>query len=141
MLKIKKLVPDAIIPTRAYPGDAGLDLFSIETVTLQPGEVRAVKTGIAIQLEPGTEAQIRPRSGLALKHKITVYNSPGTVDSGFRAQLCVILYNGNDYTYQIQKYDKIAQMVIASYLTPDLVEVSDLDETERGEKGFGSSGK
>jgi dUTP pyrophosphatase len=141
MLKIKKLVQDAIIPTRAYPGDAGLDLYSVEQVALNPGEVRAVKTGIAIQLPEMTEAQIRPRSGLALKHKITVYNAPGTIDSHFTGEVCIILYNGNDYTYQIQKYDKIAQMVIAPYLTPELVEASELDETERGEKGFGSSGK
>jgi dUTP pyrophosphatase len=140
VLKIKKLVPDAIIPTRNYPDDAGLDLYSRETVTLQPGEVLAVGTGIAIQLEPMTEAQIRPRSGMALNHKITVHNSPGTIDK-YTGEIRVILYNANTYTYQIQKGERIAQMVIAPYLAPEIVEVDELDETERGEKGFGSSGK
>ena len=141
-LKIVRLNESAIIPTRAYPGDAGLDLYANEEVVLAVGEIRAVGTGITIELPELTEAQIRPRSGLALKG-ITVHNAPGTIDSGFRGEVKVILYNASREWFVIDKGDKIAQMVIAPYLVPDIVEVPALDrlsETERGEKGFGSSG-
>lgn len=153
-LKIKKLHPDAIIPTRAYPTDSGLDLYSIETLELKPGKVVAVDTGIAIELPPPfyvtdlngvtcmcvPEAQIRPRSGLAKNRQVTVINSPGTVDNSWRGSTKVLLLNQGDYTFGINKGDRIAQMVIATVLIPKIEVVEELSVTDRGENGFGSTG-
>ena len=139
-LKIIKLHESAIIPRYAHPGDAGLDLYAIKKQEILPGETQLVKIGIAIALPPGTEAQIRPRSGLALNYSITVLNSPGTIDAGFRGELGVILINHGIKCFQIVPGMKIAQMVVAPIIQAKVTVVSELDLRLRGEKGFGSTG-
>ena len=141
VLKIKKLNEDAIIPFYAHPGDAGLDLFSVEEVTIEPGKRQLVATGISIELPKNTEAQVRPRSGLALKYGVTVLNSPGTIDEGYRGEIKVILINHGEEAFKINRGDKIAQMVIMPVLTVGIEEVEILNDSERGEGGFGSTGK
>jgi dUTP pyrophosphatase len=120
--------------------DAGMDLHSVETVTLQPGETRLIATGLAIELPPGYEAQIRPRSGLALKHSITLPNSPATIDPGYRGEIRVILLNLGKEAFQIGAGERIAQIVIARYEAVEWEE-NDLGGSLRGEGGFGSSGR
>jgi len=139
-LKVKKLLPDAITPIHSHPGDAGLDLFSIENYSLLPGECVIVKTGISIELAVGTEAQIRPRSGLAVKNQITVLNSPGTIDEGYRGEVGVILINHGKAKFEISKGMKIAQMVIKPTIRVEVIEVNELSQTQRGIGGFGSTG-
>ena len=139
LLKVKKLSPEAVLPSYSHPGDSGLDLFSNECKDLPPGEVCLIKTGISIELPDGTEAQIRPRSGLALKNGITVLNSPGTIDAGYRGEVGVILINHSKKTFQIKKGMKIAQMVIKPVFTVDVTEIYSLTETSRGSGGFGST--
>jgi dUTP pyrophosphatase len=119
--------------------DAGMDLHSVEAVTLGPGETKLVPTGLAIELPPGYEAQIRPRSGLALKHSITLPNSPATIDPGYRGEIRVILLNLGRETFQISPGERIAQMVIARYEAVKWEE-GELADSLRGEGGFGSSG-
>jgi len=140
ILKIRKLAPDALLPRYAHPGDSGLDLFANESVELSPGESRMVHTGIAIELPAGTEAQVRPRSGLAAKNAVTVLNTPGTVDEGYRGEVCVILINHGKQPFKVEKGAKIAQMVIASVLRVDVQEAAELSDTKRGAGGFGSTG-
>jgi len=141
-IKVKKLHPDAHLPTYAHGPleDAGMDLRSVEGALLTPGVPMAVPTGLSIELPPGFEAQVRPRSGLALKHAITVPNSPGTIDPGYRGEIKVILLNAGKEDYQVHAGDKIAQMVIARYEAVELEE-SDLADSARGAGGFGSSGR
>ena len=140
IVRFKKLTPDAVLPSYAHPGDAGMDLTSIEEVELPPGEIRLVKTGLAMTLPSGTEAQVRPRSGLAAKHGVTVANTPGTIDEGYRGEICVILVNLGKAPFRVDKGMRIAQMVIAPVLRVGVAEVSELSDTERGTGGFGSSG-
>lgn len=140
-LKIKKLTPDAILPRYAHPGDAGLDLFACRAVDLPPGEAKLVPTGISIELPPGTEGQVRPRSGLALKHAVTVLNSPGTVDEGYRGEVGVILINHGRGTFHIEPGMKIAQMLVKPVLTVTIEAVAELSESRRGAGGFGSTGR
>lgn len=140
-LTIIKLHEAAIIPHYAHPGDAGLDLFSVDELEILPGETKLVKTGIAIALPPNTEAQIRPRSGLALKNSLTVLNSPGTIDSGYRGEIGIILINHGKKAFQVLPEMKIAQMVIAPVVRAKITVVSELDDTSRGSSGFGSTGK
>jgi dUTP pyrophosphatase len=140
ILKIKKTHTDAIIPSYAHPGDAGLDLFSIEEKIIESGSTSLIKTGIKIELPEGTEAQVRPRSGLALKHSITVLNSPGTIDEGYRGEVGVILINHSKELFKVEKGMKIAQMVIQRVVKAQIEEVSDLSDTSRAEGGFGSTG-
>lgn len=140
ILKIKKLDSYAIIPKQAHSGDAGLDLFSIVELEILPGEAKLVKTGISIELPQNTEAQIRPRSGLALKSQITVLNTPGTIDYGYRGEIGVILINHGKEMFIVKKGMKIAQMVVKPVLQVDIVEVTDLSDSERGSGGFGSTG-
>lgn len=140
ILKIKKLSPDAVTPQYAHEGDAGLDLFACERAEIPPGESRLVKTGIAIQLPEKTEAQIRPRSGLALKHQLTVLNTPGTIDEGYRGEVGVIMINHGRNCYLVEKGSKIAQMVIKPVLRVDVELVDGLSDTRRGAGGFGSTG-
>lgn len=140
-LKILTLNPAAIIPNYAHPGDAGLDLFAIEDTKILPNETRLIKTGIAIALPPGYEAQIRPRSGLAVKHSITVLNSPGTVDAGYRGEIGVILINHGKKAFSVVPGMKIAQMVICSVIQAKVKVVEELNATTRGSGGFGSTGK
>ncbi|GAA3646503.1 dUTP diphosphatase [Asaccharospora irregularis] len=139
-LKVKKLNEEAIIPNFAHKGDAGMDLYSIEKVLIPSGESRLIKTGISIQLPSMTEAQVRPRSGMALKHSITVLNTPGTIDEGYRGEIGVILINHSKEDFLVTKHMKIAQMVVKPIYDIDIVEVDNLNETDRGEDGFGSTG-
>lgn len=139
-VNIKRIHDKAKMPLQANPGDAGMDLYSIETVEIPAGEARLIKTGIQIELPKGTEAQIRPRSGLALKHSITVLNSPGTIDEGYRGEIGVILINHGKESFIVEQSMRIAQMVIQTVPEVQLIEVDELSETERGTAGFGSSG-
>ncbi|MDJ0904054.1 MAG: dUTP diphosphatase [Xenococcus sp. MO_188.B8] len=139
-IQILKLDESATIPQYSHPGDAGLDLFSIAEQTILPGEAKLIHTGIAIALPPGTEAQIRPRSGLALKHSITVLNSPGTIDAGYRGEIGVILINHGKNPFQVVSGMKIAQMVIASVIKAEIETAENLSTTSRGSGGFGSTG-
>lgn len=140
-LKVMRLHEQAQLPQYAHADDAGLDLFSVVEETLQPGESKLIATGVAIALPPDTEAQVRPRSGLALKHSITVLNTPGTIDAGYRGEIGVILINHSQQPFQIHCGMKIAQMVIAPVMRVAVQEVDRLDETTRGEGGFGSTGQ
>ncbi|MCC7499504.1 MAG: dUTP diphosphatase [Bryobacterales bacterium] len=141
-LRIQRLHPEARIPTYAHgpSDDAGMDLYSVVDFQLEPGVPALVSTGIAIELPPGYEAQIRPRSGLALRHAITLPNSPATIDPGFRGEIRVILLNLGRAVYEIRKHDRIAQMIIARYEAVEWVETV-LGGSGRGEGGFGSSGR
>ena len=132
---------DALIPKYAKQGDAGMDLHSITDYEIPPSESLMIKTGIAMELPLGYEAQVRPRSGLAYKNKVTVLNSPGTIDSGYRNELGIILINHGKDSFKINKGERIAQMVIAKHETPIIEEVDELSESERGLDGFGSTGK
>jgi dUTP pyrophosphatase len=133
--------PDLPLPSRQTSGSAGFDLASAEPdFVLAPGERRLVSTGLAIELPPGLEGQVRPRSGLALRHGITMPNAPGTIDSDYRGELRVILQNSGTAPVTIARGDRIAQLVFSRYETPDLVDVSELAESARGPGGFGSTG-
>ena len=144
ILKIKRLEnnPDLALPKYETIGSAGMDLLAAidEPIVLKPGEIRLIKTGIAIALEVGFEAQIRPRSGLALKNGITVLNTPGTIDSDYRGEICIILINHSQVDFKIERSMRIAQMVIARYEQAKIIEVQSLDETVRGTSGFGPTG-
>ncbi len=139
-IKIKKLRPEAIIPKYAHESDAGMDLFSIENYILKPGERKLFGLGFQVEIPNGYEMQIRPKSGLALKHGITVLNAPGTIDSGYRGEIGVILFNTSKEDFEIRKGEKIAQAVISECEFAEIKEVSDLSETSRGQGGFGSTG-
>ena len=139
-LRIRRLNPDAIIPAYAHPGDAGLDLHACEDVALDPGVACLVPTGVAIELPEATEAQVRPRSGLALKHSVTVLNTPGTIDEGYRGEVGVVLINHGSATFQITRGMRIAQLVVQKRWTVEVVEVDGLTDTTRGAGGFGSTG-
>jgi dUTP pyrophosphatase len=139
-VKVKRIAPDAKLPAYAHEGDAGMDLFANESLELKPGERALIGTGIKIELPPNTEAQVRPRSGLAIKHGITVLNTPGTIDSGYRGEVKVILINLGQETVKIEKGQKIAQIVFKHVEHVELEEVDKLSETTRGEGGFGSTG-
>lgn len=139
-LKIKKMNEDAIIPNFAHKGDAGMDLYSIEGVIIPPTESRLIKTGISIALPKNTEAQVRPRSGLALKYSVTVLNTPGTIDEGYRGEIGIILINHGKEEFIVTKNMKIAQMVVKPIYDINILEVNELNDTDRGEGGFGSTG-
>ena len=141
-LNIRKLHPDAIIPSYATPGAAGLDLSARipHEIYLQPGVRYTCPTGIAIELTEGFEAQVRPRSGIARKHGVTVLNSPGTIDCDFVGEICVILINHGEQAFKIEPNDRIAQLVIAPVIKAELVQAEALKDTERGEGAFGSTG-
>jgi dUTP pyrophosphatase len=141
-IRIRRLQDDAVLPTYAHgpQEDAGLDLRAVERAVLEPGTPRLVSTGLSIELPPGYEAQIRPRSGLAAKHAITLPNSPATIDPGYRGEIRVILLNLGREPYEIQPGDRIAQMVVARYEAIEWEE-GELNESRRGEGGFGSSGR
>lgn len=128
------------MPTYAHPGDAGMDVRSIEELTLEPGARALVHTGLVFQLPPDAEAQVRPRSGLALKHGVTVLNSPGTIDAGYRGEVGVILVNLGQRPFKIEKGMKIAQVVVSRVEQAEIVDVQETDETDRGSGGFGSTG-
>ncbi|MGX7894343.1 dUTP diphosphatase [Tsuneonella sp. HG222] len=128
------------LPAYATPGAAGMDVFAAEDVTLAPGARHPVATGIALAIPPGYEIQVRPRSGLALKHGISVPNTPGTIDSDYRGELKVILINLGTEPFSIHRGDRVAQLVLAPVVQARWEEVTELDETERGAGGFGSTG-
>ena len=140
ILKVQKLDPSAVVPHYAHPGDAGLDLFSNEHVELKPGDARLVKTGVSLELPAGTEGEVRPRSGLAARHQITVLNSPGTIDEGYRGEVAVILINHGREPFVVEKGMKIAQMLVKPVMRVDVEAVGALSATRRGAGGFGSTG-
>jgi len=140
-IKIKRLNFDAIIPAYQSEGAAGFDLHAIEDLILKPGQRALVGTGLAIALKKGYELQIRPRSGLALKYGITCLNTPGTIDSDYRGEVKVLLINHGSEDFEIKKGERIAQGVVNQIIQAKLVEVDELDSTERGEHGFGSTGR
>ena len=139
-LLVKRLDPGARLPARAHPGDAGLDLFAAADVEVPAGETRLVGTGLAIELPPGTEGQIRPRSGLALRHAVTVLNAPGTIDAGYRGEVGVVLVNHGRRTFRVRRGMKVAQLVVAPVVEVEVVEAASLSETARSGGGFGSTG-
>ncbi len=128
------------LPRYATDGAAGMDVLSAEDVMLAPGARHAVATGLAVAIPPGYEIQVRPRSGLALKHGIGVPNTPGTIDSDYRGELKVILINHGAEPFAIQRGDRVAQLVLAPVTLAQWAEVAELDETSRGTGGFGSTG-
>jgi len=140
ILKFKRVHPDAVLPAYAHPSDAGMDLRSVAELSIAPGGRALVPTGLVVLLPPLYEAQVRPRSGLALKHGVTVLNTPGTIDSGYRGEIGVILANFGAESFAVRKGDKIAQLVIAPVIQPEIAETDVVDETDRGEGGFGSTG-
>ena len=142
-VKIRRLHPDARLPQYAHgpAEDAGLDLCAVAGAVLQPGVPMLVATGLAIALPPGYEAQIRPRSGLALRHAITLPNAPGTIDPAYRGEIGVIMLNLGREPYAVTKGDRIAQIVISRYEAVEWVEEAELSDTARAGGGFGSSGR
>jgi len=140
-LRVKRLDPRAVLPTRAHDGDAGLDLHALDGFELAPGERAQIRTGVAIALPPGTAGLVLPRSGLAARHGIALVNAPGLIDEGYRGELQVLLLNTDrSETFRAQAGDRIAQLVVVDVETPEIVEADELDDTSRGSGGFGSSG-
>ena len=154
-LRVKRLSSSATLPARAHPADAGLDLHSAVDLDIPPGETRLVGTGLAVELPPGTEAQVRPRSGLALTHSVTVLNTPGTIDEGYRGEVGVILINHGRRVFEVRRGMKVAQLVVQPTLAVEIVAVEivaveivaveivavdALSDTSRGTGGFGSTG-
>jgi dUTP pyrophosphatase len=141
-LRIQKLRPDAVLPAYAHGPleDAGMDLCAVEDATLEPGVPCTVATGLSVEIPPGYEAQVRPRSGLALRHAIAMPNAPGTIDPGYRGELRVILLNLGREPYTVRAGDRIAQMIVARYEAVEWVE-GELADSARGTGGFGSSGR
>ena len=140
ILKFKRIHPDAVLPEYAHESDAGMDVRSVDELTILPGKRALVHTGLVMMLPPMYEAQVRPRSGLALKSGITVLNTPGTIDAGYRGEVGVILANFGDSEFKVSKGDKIAQIVVAPVTRAEIKETDSIDETDRGEGGFGSTG-
>jgi dUTP pyrophosphatase len=141
ILKIKKLNADAIIPAYQSEEAAGFDLHSIEDVVIKPGERKLIGTALAFEIEKGYEIQIRPRSGLAYKHGITVLNTPGTIDSDYRGEIKVLLINLGSVDFEIKKGERIAQAVVAPVVQAKISQAEHLNDTNRGSGGFGSTGK
>jgi dUTP pyrophosphatase len=139
-LRVKRLTPSATLPRRAHPGDAGLDLCAAVDLDIPPGATRLVGTGLSLELPPGTEAQVRPRSGLALKHSVTVLNAPGTIDEGYRGEVSVILINHGPAVFEVKRGMRVAQLVVQPTLAVDVTDSAVLSDTSRGQGGFGSTG-
>ena len=141
-IRIRRLRPEAILPAYAHGSqeDAGMDLHAADEITLEPGVAQLVPTGLAVEIPSGYEGQVRPRSGLALRHSITMPNAPGTIDPGYRGELRVILLNLGREPYVIHVGDRIAQLVVARYEAVEWDE-SELSDSARGAGGFGSSGR
>jgi dUTP pyrophosphatase len=139
-LPIRRLHPDAVLPERAYAGDAGLDLSACERIELRPGERALVGTGLAVAIPDGHAGFVQPRSGLASRHGITIVNTPGLVDSGYRGELRIVLLNTDrEHTFVVEPGMRIAQLVVLPVAEPQPVEVDELPASERGVRGFGSS--
>ncbi len=140
-LHVRRLDDQALLPTRAYPGDAGLDLYALEEAVLGPGERASVGTGIAVEIPDGQAGLVLPRSGLAARHGIALVNAPGLIDSGYRGEIRVLLLNTDrEEAFTVARGERIAQLVLVSVQTPEVVEVDELALSERGAGGFGSSG-
>ena len=139
-ITVKMVGPAHLYPTYANPGDAGADLRSAEDVVIGAHSHKLVKTGIKLEIPEGVVGLVHPRSGLALNYGITVLNAPGTIDSGYRGEIGVILYNTSHEVFQVNKGDRIAQLVFQKFDTADFVAVDSVEDTERGAGGFGSSG-
>ena len=139
-LPVRRLRPEAVLPSRAYAGDAGLDLSAAEAVILGPGERAVIGTGLAVAVPEGHAAFVQPRSGLAARHGITIVNAPGLVDSGYRGEVKVVLLNTGADPFAVEPGMRIAQLVVLPVASPEPVEVDELPGSERGERGHGSSG-
>jgi dUTP pyrophosphatase len=140
-LKVVRLDPRAVMPTRAYTGDAGLDLYALDAVTLDAGERASVRTGVAVEIPEGHAGLVMPRSGLASRHGIALVNAPGLIDSGYRGELQILLLNTDrNSACELEAGDRIAQLVLVAVATPVVVEVEALGRSARGAGGFGSSG-
>lgn len=140
IVKVKLIHPLATLPLRAHTTDAGADLYSVEPVALGPSESAMVPTGLILEIPPGYEGQIRPRSGLAVRDQVTVLNAPGTIDAGYRGEVKVLLINHAEYAVLYTANTRIAQLVIAPVALATFEQAATLDETERGQGGFGSTG-
>jgi dUTP pyrophosphatase len=140
-LRVRRLDAGARLPSRAYPGDAGLDLYALEEVVLEPGARASVRTGIAVEIPDGQAGLVLPRSGLAARHGIALVNAPGLIDAGYRGEIRVLLLNTDRRElFTVQSGERIAQLVLVRIETPEVVEVHELALSERGAGGFGSSG-
>jgi dUTP diphosphatase len=140
-LRVRRLDDGAVLPSRARSGDAGLDLTACEHVSLAPGERAAVGTGVAVEIPEGHAGLVVPRSGLALRHGLSVVNAPGVIDSGYRGEIRVILLNTDaEHAFAVEPGMRIAQLLVVPAVSVEVVEVVELTATERGESGFGSSG-
>jgi dUTP pyrophosphatase len=139
-LPVRRLRPEAVVPSRAYEGDAGLDLSAAEAVVLAPGERAVIGTGLAVAVPDGHAAFVQPRSGLAARHGITIVNAPGLVDAGYRGEVKVVLLNTGAEPFAVEPGMRIAQLVVLPVASPEPVEVDELPGSERGERGHGSSG-
>ena len=141
-IAVLRLKDEAVLPTRAHEGDAGLDLYACESAHVGPGERWGVGTGIAVEIPPDHAGLVLPRSGLAREHGISLVNAPGLIDAGYRGEVRVLLLNTDPAeTFRVEAGDRIAQLVIAPVALPDPVEVEALEDTVRGGGGFGSSGR
>jgi dUTP pyrophosphatase len=141
-LRVSRLIEGAVLPTRAHTGDAGLDLYACEAAHIGPGERWGIGTGVAVEIPDGHAGLVLPRSGLAREHGISLVNSPGLIDSGYRGEVRVLLLNNDPAeTFRVSAGDRIAQLVIAPIALAEPVEAATLAESARGEGGFGSSGR
>jgi len=141
ILRVRRLHPDARLPVRAHPGDAGYDLHALDAATLAPGARAMIRTGVAVELPPAHAGWVVPRSGLAHRQGLALVNAPGLIDEGYRGEVKVLLLNTDrDTTATVQAGDRIAQLVVMAVAAPTVVEVSELSGTARGAGGFGSSG-
>ncbi|HIH09155.1 MAG TPA: dUTP diphosphatase [Candidatus Diapherotrites archaeon] len=139
-VSIRILSEDARMPKLEHEGDAGFDLYSTEDAILKPMQRKLIPTGISMAIEKGYEAQIRPKSGLAIEHGITLLNTPGTIDAGYRGEIKVIVINLGEKEYRIEKGKKICQVVFNKIEHPEIIEVQELEASSRGKGGFGSTG-
>jgi dUTP diphosphatase len=140
-LRVARLDARALLPTRAHPGDAGLDLYAVEAAVLAPGERASIPTGIALEIPPGHAGLVLPRSGLAARHGISVVNAPGLIDADYRGEVRVLLLNTDrERAFELAAGDRIAQLLVVAVAIADVAEVASLTDTVRGAGGFGSSG-
>ncbi|RKZ21272.1 dUTP diphosphatase [bacterium] len=139
-IKVKRLDPDLPLPRKATEGSSGFDIYSRVDQVINPGEIKGIPAGIVLEIPEGYEVQVRPRSGLALKHGIGILNSPGTIDSDYRGEVVVILFNFSKEPFAIKKGDRIAQIVPVKLPEVKLIEADSLTDTSRGSGGFGSTG-
>jgi len=140
-LHVRLLHPEARLPRRAHAGDAGADLFSVEEMVIPPGERRDIGTGIALAIPPGFAGFVQPRSGLAFRHGLMLVNSPGLIDAGYRGEVRVSLYNSGSEPFKVNVGERIAQLVVQAVEEPEFIAAAELGDSDRGEGGFGSTGR